>query len=310
MHTFSFPFIWTMTTRSQGNHCERAADALFRPSPFTKLLKPASLHFWNIHISAFSAKQRAHWYTCSLLISFEVAHFTKTEDLNGKKQDCWARFLSHLFLTKNGRLRLMIPFTKKKLNRTITLMNTLLSAVYRKQIEVMFAEELLHSVVSVLSKFPFMGIYRCVHVSQYSGSSQCTVFCRSWKNVKEVCISHARGRQQNNDFHSRRKRKREIFSSCRANSTSNTKQILKQWSENSPKYGLKVCIWKPGSSQGLAGLCNENGIHGVLEASDFDSIHNMSPFFRELLDRLCGLTKISETLSALTKYVDMVKFLF
>lgn len=46
------------------------------------------------------------------------------------------------------------------------------------------------------------------------------------------------------------------------------------------------------------------------EASDTDSIDNVSSFLAVLADSFCGLTKIWETTSVFTKYVDMVNFLF
>lgn len=66
----------------------------------------------------------------------------------------------------------------------------------------------------------------------------------------------------------------------------------------------------PGSSQRLNGLVNKDGTDSMLEASEFDSINNISPFLRELVDGLCGLTKSTETTSAFIEYVDTVNILF
>lgn len=56
-------------------------------------------------------------------------------------------------------------------------------------------------------------------------------------------------------------------------------------------------------------MFNEDRIKDMLEASDYDSIDNVSPFFGELLDSVCGFPKTRETISAITNYVDKAIYL-
>lgn len=57
-------------------------------------------------------------------------------------------------------------------------------------------------------------------------------------------------------------------------------------------------------------MFNKDGIHEMLEDSDFDSIENVSTFLCRLVDSLFGLTKTGKTNSAFTEYINMVNFLF
>lgn len=72
---------------------------------------------------------------------------------------------------------------------------------------------------------------------------------------------------------------------------------------------IKADFSKPGNTQRLTGLINENGLHRILVASDSDAKDNVSPFLGGLVDSMYGLFVAVETTKTLTEYVDMVKFL-
>lgn len=67
---------------------------------------------------------------------------------------------------------------------------------------------------------------------------------------------------------------------------------------------------KAGTGEHLIGLLKEGELYGMLEASDFGAVDKVSPFLGFLVDGLCGLSRIDEVTSAMTKYVDMVNLVF
>lgn len=72
-------------------------------------------------------------------------------------------------------------------------------------------------------------------------------------------------------------------------------------SSKAPGYGLKVDFSKAENGDRLTGPYNENGQHGMVEASDFEAVDNVSSFFGALVDAFCGLSRTTDVTSAMTK---------
>lgn len=100
------------------------------------------------------------------------------------------------------------------------------------------------------------------------------------------------------------------FNSTKCTVFSNISAFLEKCSSKTPGYGLKVKFSIAGNSYRLTELLNENGLHGMLEASGFDVVDNVFPFLDALGDAFCSLKRTAEVTSAIAEYVYMVNLMF
>lgn len=71
---------------------------------------------------------------------------------------------------------------------------------------------------------------------------------------------------------------------------SNLNAFLESCSGKASEHGLKAASSRAGNSDRLAGLFHKNGLHGTLEASDFDAVENFSPFLGALVETFRGIS--------------------
>lgn len=96
----------------------------------------------------------------------------------------------------------------------------------------------------------------------------------------------------------------KVFRSCSKKDIFNAEHALKFLCMILASVWAKDWVSKKRSSQGFTGLLDRDRINCMLEASEFDSIDRVSSFWCGLIDSLCELTRTSETIGSLTKFVE------
>ncbi|NJK52916.1 MAG: hypothetical protein HC936_08975 [Leptolyngbyaceae cyanobacterium SU_3_3] len=241
-----------------------------------------------------------------------IADIPETEDLLGIKRGGQTKFPCHQCMVRKDKLHLSSQFPRRCIQHSRDMMERASStSLMGRDLEQFFGEESMLPLLPVLSDFPFVGTQPTLDI--YSIFRYEPMHCLSLgvgRTLKE-CIVHMLGdeqrvssdmRCQNGTMKSFKSIKRTVLSTLNA--------FLERCSSEAPGYGLKVDFSKPGNSSRLTGLFNENGLHGMLEASDYDAVDNVSPFLGAIVDSLCGLNSTAEVTKAMTEYVDMVNFVF
>lgn len=153
----------------------------------------------------------------------------------------------------------------------------------------------------VLSSFPFAGIYISVNI--YSISWDGPMHCLSLGVGRRIieCIIYFVGDNhierpamgcQNGNMGWFKFMYRLVFSTLNA--------FLERCFRKAPGYKLKVIFFKARTSDCLTGLFNENELHGMLEALDFDTGDNFSLFWVPFFNAFCGLSRTAEVTIAVT----------
>lgn len=100
------------------------------------------------------------------------------------------------------------------------------------------------------------------------------------------------------------------FNSMMRTIFSTLKNFLERCSSKAHGQELMMNFSKAKKSDHLTSLFSENELSWVLEASDFDTVDNGSPFLGTLFEAFCGLCCTAEVTRSITEYVDMVIMVF
>lgn len=80
--------------------------------------------------------------------------------------------------------------------------------------------------------------------------------------------------------------------------------VLRETQFQTLAYGLRLYFSKADFAGKLSGIFTEIGILGTMEAADYENVDQVSPFFGETIDTICGNSELGPVTSIFTQYVD------
>lgn len=82
--------------------------------------------------------------------------------------------------------------------------------------------------------------------------------------------------------------------------------VLERTRKSSAGFKLRLDISKGESEVFCSCYCCDNVIARMLQASDYESVDQVSPFNGAVVDVLCEIDKCADVASVFTKYADLI----
>lgn len=241
-----------------------------------------------------------------------VADIPETEDLLGIKRGGQTKYSCHECMKMIEKLHMSTHFLKRNAQKTQELMKSASQkSLTAKELEQYFAEESMLPLSPVLPNVLFAGAYLTVDIySIFRYEPMHSLSLGVGRMLNEYIVYSLGDDRRLSSAMRRQNGNMRLFKSIKHTVLLTLNAFLERCFNRAPGHGLMVDFSKTENSGRLTGLFNENGLHEMLKASDFDAIDNVSPVLDGFVDALCSLCRSAKVTSAMTEYVDMVNFMF
>lgn len=171
------------------------------------------------------------------------------------------------------------------------------------------AEQSLNVNPPVLQEFPFMSLVPCLDIySVFHFEPMHNLPLGVSKLLKTCAGERLRSDSQSSTAMLTTAGQPKKFATIRVTVLKEMNAFLSRSQQSSQGYGLRL-DFSSGSGTQLQGLFADNGLCGMLEAKDYISVDQVSPFLGGIADRLCGESSAAPVTSVFTKYVDLYRFI-
>ena len=172
-------------------------------------------------------------------------------------------------------------------------------------------ENSLSGFTPALHHFPFMGIIRDLDVFQiHSFESLHNFYLGISKLLKVACSDRLRDETLQTFVLRLKNGQARTFGSVRSLILSGVNHILRGIQEDSPMPNLRVDYSVSTKSWRYNGIFLEDGLVGLLQAKDFQSLDMVFPIVGGFIDRCCGEVSDCPNTRVFTKYSDVLNFVF
>ena len=242
------------------------------------------------------------------LLASYVSDIPEAEDLLGLKRGNQTPSPCYQCLVRKESMAESSFAKSRSLMHTRRLIERLGTSENRETLEEL-ATLSMHPILPVFADFPFVGIHESVDIYSIFDYDPMHVLSLGISRLLKECLwellddsnrKTSALRTSNGSKKTYKAAKRFVLQSMN--------HFLLETIESSPGFQMRVNLNKEKGIGRLNGLFLENGLAGLLQASDFDRIDKVSPFLGAMADSFCGNSRKAEITKVYTRYVDLLHF--
>ena len=244
-----------------------------------------------------------------IMLSSYIADLPEAEDMTGIKRGGNTAHPCHRCLVTKEEMPFSTRATKRNVQHTIELLKKVNLGCNES------AEKLkdlsMNEIPPVLFDFPFRELHPCLDTyAIFTVEPMHVLWIGLARTLKECIVNKLCDTLKKSSSICTTKGESRTYSSIKKSVLRMLNDFLAKVQKMSVGYGIVVDFSKGKHEGRLSGLFSDNGLIGMLEASDYKDIENVSPFLGAIVDRCCGEVKEAPVTRTLTMFNDIIQQLY